>query len=245
MTEPQPAIAARNLLVRYGEVTALDGASLEVGAGRICALIGMNGAGKSTLFRALMGQVRLDAGTVQILGLDPAEARRTGLLGYVPQHEAVDWDFPVSVRTVVAMGRYGRLGIRRTLRAADRDAVAAALEQVRLTELADRPIGALSGGERKRAFIARCIAQEAQVLLLDEPFAGVDRPSEALISDLLRSLAAQGVATLIATHDLQAVPALADEVALLRRRVLAHGSPAETLRPERLALAFGMDGAAA
>lgn len=235
------AISVQDLVVRYGEVTALDGASLEVAPGRVTGLIGMNGSGKSTLFTAIMGMLRPDAGTVALGGADPRAARARGLVGYVPQSEHVDWAFPVSVRDVVMMGRYGHQGLTRRVRPADRRAVAEALERVELTEYEDRQIGRLSGGQRKRAFVARGIAQGARVLLLDEPFAGVDKRSEATMVSLLRELAADGCTVLVSTHDLHALPQLADEAVLLLRRVLFQGPVQEALAPERLALAFGLD----
>ncbi|WAC67189.1 metal ABC transporter ATP-binding protein [Agrococcus sp. SL85] len=235
------AIEVRGLTVRYGEVTALDGVDLAVAHGAVTALIGMNGAGKSTLLQAISGRLRPDAGTVLVGGEAPAAARRRGRVASMPQSEAVDWSFPLSVRDVVMMGRYGFQGIGRRARPADRAAVEAALERVDLAPLADRQIGRLSGGQRKRAFLARCLAQEADVLLLDEPFAGVDKASEATIVALLRELADDGRAVLVSTHDLHALPRLADEAVLLLRRVVFHGGVEEALRPERLALAFGLD----
>ena len=221
------AIDISGLTVRYGDVLALDDISLAVEPGRVTGLIGMNGSGKSTLFKSIIGLVRPTAGQVRLEGVDPASARRRGLIGYVPQSEDVDWTFPVSVRDVVMMGRYGRQGPLRRARAADKRAVEEALERVELTELADRQIGQLSGGQRKRAFVARGIAQglaeRAGILLLDEPFAGVDKRSEATIVRLLRELAASGSTVLVSTHDLHALPSLADEAVLLMRRVLFHG----------------------
>lgn len=236
-----PAISIDNVTVRYGEVLALDSASIEIGAGTVCGLIGMNGSGKSTLFKSIMGLVRPETGTVSIAGATPARARATGAIGYVPQSEDVDWNFPISVREVVMMGRYRGLGITRRPRREDREAVRDALERVELTELADRQIGRLSGGQRKRAFVARGIAQGASTLLLDEPFAGVDKRSEATIIRLLRELAAEGATVFVSTHDLHALPELADEAVLLMRRVLMRGPTSEVLRPENLALAFGLD----
>lgn len=201
----------------------------------------MNGSGKSTLFKSIMGMVRPDHGRVLLDGGSPALARKHGLIGYVPQSEDVDWSFPVSVHDVVMMGRYAHQGITRRPRAADREAVAEALERVELTGFADRQIGQLSGGQRKRAFVARGIAQGAGIMLLDEPFAGVDKRSEATIVRLLRELADDGRTILVSTHDLHALPQLADEAVLLLHRVLFHGSVAEALTPERLALAFGLD----
>ncbi len=235
-----PAIEVRGVSVSYGDVPALADANLAVPAGKVTGLIGMNGSGKSTLFKTIMGAVRPDTGEVRLAGTTPAQARKRGLVGYVPQSEAVDWAFPVSVFDVVMMGRYGHLGLTRTPRRADHVAVAEALDRVELTEFATRQIGQLSGGQKKRAFVARGIAQEAQVLLLDEPFAGVDKRSEGTIVRLLRELAAAGGTILVSTHDLHALPELADEAALLQRRVLFHGPVAEALRPDRLALAFGL-----
>jgi manganese transport system ATP-binding protein len=235
----EDVVAVAGLVVRYGSTLALDGVDLRVRAGLVHGLIGMNGSGKSTLFKALMGLARPDGGRVALFGGDPGDARRAGRVAYAPQDEDVDPQFPVSVRDVVSMGRYGRLGPRRRLRAEDHAAVDAALERTELTDLAERQIGALSGGQRKRAFVARGLAQGAELLLLDEPFAGVDKRSEATITALLRSLAAEGRTVLVSTHDLIAVPNLCDEVALINRRIVAQGTPAETLRPEPLGEAFG------
>lgn len=236
-----PALDVHGLTVHYGDVLALDDVSLTLRRGTVCGLIGMNGSGKSTLFKAIMGTVRPDRGSVVIAGLSPKQARRAGIVGYVPQSEDVDWSFPLSVHDVVMMGRYGFQGFTRRPRPADRAAVAEALDRVELTNLADRRIGALSGGQRKRAFVARGLAQGADVLLLDEPFAGVDRRSEATITELLRDLAAGGATVLVSSHDLEALPRLADEAILLLRRVLFHGDPDVALQPEQLARAFGLD----
>ena len=218
-------IDVRDLQVRYDDGVALDGGELRVGPGRICALIGMNGSGKSTLFKAIMGLLRPVRGQVMV----------DGAVGYVPQSEDVDWAFPVRVVDVVLMGRYAAMGPLRRVRPADRAAVDDAIAETGLEELAHRQIGALSGGQRKRVFLARLLAQEAQVLLLDEPFAGVDRVSEAVITRVLRRRAESGATVLVATHDLAAIPGFADEAALLHRHVLAHGTTAEVLRPELLA----------
>lgn len=236
-----PIISVSGLAVRYGAVQALSDVSLELMPGRIIGVIGMNGSGKSTLFASIMGTVKRTAGTVQLFGGDPAKARRNNLVSFVPQSEAVDWDFPISVSDVVMTGRYGRLGVTRRPRAGDREAVARAIERVGLSEFADRQIGELSGGQRKRVFVARGIAQEASLMLLDEPFAGVDKGSEHTIIQLLRTLADEGRGILISTHDLAGVPELCDEVVLLKNRVLFHGPPAEALNAERLAMAFGWE----
>ncbi|MDQ0576965.1 metal ABC transporter ATP-binding protein [Agromyces albus] len=236
-----PALIVRGLTVHYGDVLALDDVSITLQRGTICGLVGMNGSGKSTLFKAIMGSVKPDRGTVTIEGLPPKRARKRGIVGYVPQSEDVDWSFPLSVYDVVMMGRYGFQNFTRHPRHADREAVAEALDRVELSDLAGRRIGALSGGQRKRAFVARGLAQGAEVLLLDEPFAGVDRRSEATITELLRELAADGRTVLVSSHDLEGLPRLADEAILLLRRVLMHSTPEEVLRPENLARAFGFD----
>ncbi len=238
------ALEATGITVHYGDVLALDDVTVQVQAGQVCGLIGMNGSGKSTLFKTLMGLIRPDQGTVQILGASVKTARLKGSLAYVPQSEDVDWAFPISVREVVMMGRYSHQGLTRRPRRADHAAVADALERVELTDYADRQIGQLSGGQKKRAFVARSIAQGAQVLLLDEPFAGVDKRSEATIVALLRELAGNGCTILVSTHDLHALPELASESVLLKQRVLLHASTREVLRPENLARAFGIEIAA-
>lgn len=235
------AISVHNVTVHYGEVLALDHATLDIRAGRVCGLVGMNGSGKSTLFKTIMGLLRPDTGTVRVNGENPAKARKSGAVGYVPQSEDVDWAFPLSVRDVVMAGRYGHMGFTRHAKKFDHEAVDHALERVELTEYGNRQIGQLSGGQKKRAFVARGIAQGATILLLDEPFAGVDKRSEATITRLLRELADDGATILVSTHDLHALPDLADEAVLLMRRVLMHGDPDEVLQPNNLALAFGLD----
>ncbi|GAA1407824.1 ABC transporter [Glutamicibacter uratoxydans] len=236
-----PAIDVQGVSVHYGSVSALEDATVQLGRGRICGLVGMNGSGKSTLFKTIMGQLKPDAGQVLVDGRSPGQARKDKLIGYVPQNESVDWDFPISVREVVMTGRYGHMGFTRRVREADKQAVQQALERVELTGFADRQIGQLSGGQKKRAFVARAIAQEASIMLLDEPFAGVDKRSEGTITRLLREVADAGGSVLVSTHDLHALPELADEAVLLMRRVLMQGSPEEILKPENLALAFGLD----
>ena len=233
------AITATGVRVTYGETTALDDLDIEVERGLVHGLIGMNGSGKSTLFKALMGLVRVDAGEIRLFGESSERARRAGRVAYAPQNEDVDWTFPISVQEVVMMGRYGQMGWRRKAGSDDHHAVDAALELVELSDLRERQIGELSGGQRKRAFVARGLAQGADLLFLDEPFAGVDKRSEATITALLRELADEGRTIVVSTHDLVAVPALCDKVALINRRIIAHGDVDETLQPDLLADAFG------
>lgn len=234
-------ITVDHVTVRYGSTLALERATTEMAPGRVTGLIGTNGSGKSTLLNSIVGRIRLAEGTVRIAGLEPQRARRRNMIAYVPQTEVVDRAFPVSVTDVVMMGRYGHQGFTRRTRPADRAAVWAALERVELTPFADRQIGALSGGQLKRAFVARALAQEADHLLLDEPFAGVDKASERTITTVLRSLADDGHTVVVSSHDLGALPNLADDGILLQRRVLFSGPINEVLQPERLALAFGID----
>lgn len=243
MTAPDAgyAIDVDDVTVRYGDVLALHDTTLRLHAGTVCGLVGMNGSGKSSLFKTIMGLITPQSGGVRIDGLTPARARRGGTISYVPQSEDIDWSFPISVREVVMTGRYRHLGLTRRPRRRDHEAVDEALRRVELTEFADRQIGQLSGGQRKRAFVARGIAQGASILLLDEPFAGVDKRTEATIIALLRELADDGATVLVSTHDLQALPQLADQAVLLMRRVLVHDTPERVIAPDNLIRAFGLD----
>lgn len=234
-----PALHVDDLTVRYDAVLALEGVSFALDSGVVCGLVGTNGSGKSTLFKTVMGLVRPTSGRVAIGGALPATARRRAQVAYVPQSEAVDWNFPIGVREVVMTGRYGHQGWLRRAKAADHEAVDAALERVGMTHLAHRQIGQLSGGQRKRVFVARAIAQAAPLLLLDEPFAGVDTTTEHALTAVIRRLAEDGHTILVATHDLSGLPRLCDEAVLLQRRVILHGSPLEVLQPDNLARAFG------
>lgn len=232
-------ISVRNLCVDYHGVVAVHDASLHLNAGTICALVGMNGAGKSTLFKALMGFVRPSAGTIRIDGQSLRQARRSRAVAYVPQTESVDWNFPVNVYEVVMMGRYGAMNILRIPRPADREAVQEALERVELWPLRHRQIGALSGGQRKRAFVARALAQGASVMLLDEPFAGVDIRTEKLMIELFQQFRRDGRTLMISTHDLSHVTTFCDQVVLINKTVLAYGDTAAVFTTENLALTFG------
>ena len=232
-------IEADHVCVNYNATVALHDASLALPPGCICGLVGMNGAGKSTLFKVLTGFVRPARGRVRINGLTVAEAQREHAVAYVPQSEGIGNNFPVSVWDVVMMGRYGSMNPLRIPGRADRVAVREALSQVELLGLRDRPIGALSGGQRKRAFLARAIAQGASVLLLDEPFNGVDVRTEKLMADLFLRFRAEGRTMLISTHDLSHVREFCDLVVLINKTVLAYGETSEVFTPENLSLTFG------
>lgn len=243
---PPGNIALHNGIVVQGATvtyrnghTALHEASFELPTGTITALVGINGAGKSTLFKAIMGLERLAAGQISVLGMPAAAALRKNLTAYVPQSEEVDWDFPVLVEDVVMMGRYGHMGMLRIARQADYQAVDAALERVGMSALRKRQIGELSGGQRKRVFLARSLAQDSQVILLDEPFTGVDVKTEDQIIQLLRELRDEGRIMLVSTHNLGSVPEFCDRVVLIKRTVLAHGPTDEVYTRDNLERAFG------
>ncbi|WP_410217989.1 manganese/iron ABC transporter ATP-binding protein [Paracoccus sp. (in: a-proteobacteria)] len=241
MSDPSATgIDVRNLNVAYRNGhRALSDASFTVPKGSVTALVGVNGAGKSTLFKALMDLLPHSAGQVRILGLPVAQALSRNLVAYVPQAEEVDWTFPVLVQDVVMMGRYGHMGFLRRPRAADRQAVTDALSRVGLTDFRHRQIGELSGGQKKRVFLARALAQEAQVILLDEPFTGVDVQTEETIIALLRQMRDEGRVMLVSTHDLGSVPEYCDRVVLVKGTVLASGPTETTFTPDNLRLAFG------
>ncbi|MGU3398787.1 manganese/iron ABC transporter ATP-binding protein [Brucellaceae bacterium D45D] len=219
--------------------TALRDARFEIPTGTIAALVGVNGSGKSTLFKAIMGFVRLARGTIRVLGMPVEDALRKNLVAYVPQAEEVDWSFPVLVEDVVMMGRYGHMGMMRRPKAADHEAVATALERVNMSEFRKRQIGELSGGQKKRVFLARALAQDGRVILLDEPFTGVDVKTEEQIITLLRELRDEGRVMLVSTHNLGSVPEFCDRTILIKGTVLAYGLTGETFTQENLEETFG------
>ena len=232
-------IEADQLCVDYNGTVALYDASLRLPEGCICGLVGMNGAGKSTLFKALTGFVRPSRGRIRINGATVAQAQRLQSVAYVPQSEGIDCQFPVSVWDVVMMGRYGAMNPLRIPRNSDRVAVRDALQRVDLLDLRNRPIGTLSGGQRKRTFLARAIAQRADVLLLDEPFNGVDVRTEKLMAQLFLNFRDEGRTILISTHDLSHVREFCDLVVLINKTVLAYGETSEVFTSENLSLTFG------
>lgn len=231
---------AKDVTVTYRNGhTALWNASFDIPRGTVTALVGVNGAGKSTLFKAIMGFVPAAQGEITLLGMSVAEALKRNLVAYVPQSEEVDWEFPVLVEDVVMMGRYGHMGFLRRPRAADHAAVDAALARVNMQDFRHRQIGELSGGQRKRVFLARALAQDGQVILLDEPFTGVDVKTEDQIVQLLRDLRDEGRVMLVSTHNLGSVPEFCDRTVLVKGTVLAHGPTEETFTRENLEKAFG------
>lgn len=238
--ETGTGIAVNGATVTYRNgLTAIRDASFAIPTGTIAALVGVNGSGKSTLFKAIMGFVRLARGDITVLGMPVAEALRKNLVAYVPQSEEVDWNFPVLVEDVVMMGRYGHMGTLRIPKKADHDAVEAALRRVNMAEFRKRQIGELSGGQKKRVFLARALAQDGRVILLDEPFTGVDVKTEDQIITLLRELRDEGRVMLVSTHNLGSVPEFCDRTILVKGTVLAYGPTEETFTQDNLEKAFG------
>jgi manganese/iron transport system ATP-binding protein len=227
----------RDVTVLYGHRLALDHVTLAVPHGGQVAVVGPNGAGKSTLFKALVGLLPVRGGSIELRDRDPRAQAQP--IAYVPQREEIDWSFPVTVHDVVMMGRYGRLGWLRRPQAADREAVARSLEELAIADLATRPVGDLSGGQQQRVFLARALAQEPHVLLLDEPFTGVDVGAREALLDLLDRLRDRGITVLVSTHDMEAASQRFELVALLNHRLIAYGRPAEVFTPENIGAAFG------
>jgi manganese/iron transport system ATP-binding protein len=232
------SVSEATVVYRNGHV-ALSDVSFELGAGSICGLLGVNGSGKSTLFKAIMGLVQPNSGNISVCGMTVAQALKRNMAAYVPQSEDVDWNFPVSVRDVVMMGRYGHMNFMRIASAEDKRIVDEALSRVDLLWLSGRQIGELSGGQKKRVFLARALAQQSRLILLDEPFTGVDVKTESTIVDLLRDLRAQGHLMLVSTHNLDAVPDFCDQVVLLNRTVIAAGPTQSVYTQANLERVFG------
>ncbi len=240
-TEPQGRgldVSGVTVTYRNGH-TALIDASFSIPRGTITALVGVNGSGKSTLFKAIMGFVLLARGSVEVLGGPAAKALKRNLVAYVPQAEDVDWNFPVLVEDVVMMGRFGHMNWLRIPSQRDREMVSAALDRVNMSEYRKRQIGELSGGQKKRVFLARALAQEGQVILLDEPFTGVDVKTEEQIIALLRDLREEGRVMLVSTHNLGSVPEFCDRAVLINKTVLASGLTADVFTQANLEKAFG------
>lgn len=227
-----PAIEVQNLTVSFGSRPALLDVSLSIDPGLLVGVIGPNGAGKSTLIKAILGFVKFDFGKVLIQGSSPETAK--GKVAYVPQRGAVDWDFPITVVEVAMMGRYGHVPWWRDPSSEDRRIVGEALEMVRMSDLQHRQIGQLSGGQQQRVFMARALAQGADILLLDEPFAGVDAATERAILDVLDRAKATGRTLVVVHHDLATAAEYFDKLVLIKQRLYAYGDPAQVLNPELL-----------
>jgi manganese/iron transport system ATP-binding protein/manganese/zinc/iron transport system ATP- binding protein len=226
------AIQVRNLTVSYGPKPALLDVSFMIQKGELVGIIGPNGAGKSTLMKAILGFVKRDIGDVYVFG-KPVEHTR-GLVAYVPQRGTVDWDYPVTVHDVALMGRYGHLKWWQNPTAKDREIVDNALEMVRMSDFRDRQIGQLSGGQQQRVFMARALAQGAKILLLDEPFAGVDAATESAILDVLAEAKKAGITLVVVHHDLATASEYFDKLLLVKQRLYAAGPPELVFRQELL-----------
>ena len=240
MIEEESGIITSDLTVTYNNgTTALRNVSFEIPTGTITALVGVNGAGKSTLFKALMGFIPTVKGEISILGQSVKSALKKNFIAYVPQAEEVDWSFPVLVQDVVMMGRYGHMGFFRKTRQQDILEVEHALNRVGMTDFKDRQIGELSGGQRKRVFLARALAQKSKIILLDEPFTGVDVKTETAIIKLLDEMRKEEKIMLVSTHNLGSVPEFCDRTILIKETILAYGKTENTFTRQNLELAFG------
>jgi ABC-type Mn2+/Zn2+ transport system ATPase subunit len=239
ITAPQvapQAVSLEGVSAGYDGRVAIESVSLDVPAGSLVAIVGPNGAGKSTLLKVIAGLVSPWSGSVEVLGAAPGRHARR--IAYVPQAELVDWHFPITVAGVVMMGRYPRLGVARRPRRADRDAVLDALASVGMAQHAERQIGALSGGQRRRVFLARALAADAELFLLDEPVTGVDATTQQEIMDILAASAAGGRTILATTHDLACAAECFQRVVAINRTVVADGPASIALDPDILARAY-------
>lgn len=240
MNADKISIVTDDISVTYNNGhTAIYDVSIKLGPGTICALVGVNGSGKSTLFKSIMGLVKPQTGSVRLGGLPVKQALKRSLVAYVPQTEEIDWDFPVLVRDVVMQGRYGFMGFFRRPSGIDEQAVDDAMKRLGIADLGGRQIGELSGGQKKRVFLARALAQKSKIILLDEPFTGVDVKTENAIMALMKSLQEEGYLMLVATHNLGAVPDYCNQVVLLNRTVIAAGLTEITYTQENLEKTFG------
>ena len=237
MTEPSLLVEGLSVIYSNGH-KALDNASFSIPRQSITALVGINGSGKSTLFKAIMGFVKSSGGRFELFGGSVKDALKANLVAYVPQNEEIDWDFPVLVKDVVMMGRYGHMGFLKIPNDNDYEIVKDSLKKVGMLELENRQISELSGGQRKRVFLARALAQQSEIILMDEPFTGIDVNTEEEIMELLRAMKAEGKVMLISTHNLGSVPEFCDRTILLNKTVLAEGETTKVFTQENLTNAF-------
>ena len=231
------SIEVKGLSVSYERKRVLTNIFLNVESGNVYGVVGPNGAGKSTLFKAILGLIDINSGDINVLGNDIAEVQKR--VAYVPQKDDVDWSFPATVMDVVMQGRYPHKKILQRLNAEDKAIAMQALEDIGITDLADRQIGQLSGGQQQRVFIARALCQQAEVFFLDEPFVGVDNLTEEIIIGLLKKLAAEGKTLLVVHHDLSTVEQYFDKVILLNQRLIAYGDTETTFTKENMSRCYG------
>ncbi|SHO57356.1 metal ABC transporter ATP-binding protein [Vibrio quintilis] len=234
------SLEAHDVSVIYNNgFRAINDVNFTLQGGTICALVGVNGGGKSTLFKSIMGLVKISGGDIQLSGLPIHHALKQNLVAYVPQSEDIDWDFPILVRDVVMQGRFGFMNFLRRPKAADKEKVQQAMHRMGIEDLAERQIGELSGGQKKRVFLARALAQESKTILLDEPFTGVDFTTEEAIMDLLRELRDEGHLILVSTHNLGNIPDYCNEVVFINRTIIAAGELSEAFTQNNLEATFG------
>lgn len=231
------ALKVEGLRVSYDREPVVEDLSFEVLAGQLVGIVGPHGAGKSTMIKAVVGAIGADQGRVEVFGQPVKQA--LGRITYVPQRGAVDWDFPVTVWDVVCQGRYGKLGLLGRLKAKDREIVEQALAQVSMSDYRQRQIGELSGGQQQRVFLARALAQQGDVYLLDEPFVGVDARTEHAIIEVLRALRQDGKAVLVVHHDLSTAPEYFDQILLMNKQLIAYGPTASVFTQPNLQRAYG------
>ena len=237
MKEPSLLVEGLSVIYSNGH-KALDNVSFSIPRQSITALVGINGSGKSTLFKAIMGFVKSSGGRIELFGGSVKDALKANLVAYVPQNEEIDWDFPVLVKDVVMMGRYGHMGFLKIPNDNDYEIVKDSLKKVGMLALENRQISELSGGQRKRVFLARALAQQSEIILMDEPFTGIDVNTEEEIMELLREMKAEGKVMLISTHNLGSVPEFCDRTILLNKTVLAEGETTKVFTQENLTNAF-------
>ncbi|CAM3769377.1 putative siderophore transport system ATP-binding protein YusV [Vibrio aerogenes CECT 7868] len=234
------SLEARDVSVIYNNgFRAINDVNFTLKGGTICALVGVNGGGKSTLFKSIMGLVKISGGEIQLSGLPIRHALKQNLVAYVPQSEDIDWDFPILVRDVVMQGRFGFMNFLRRPKVSDKEKVLQAMRRMGIEDLAERQIGELSGGQKKRVFLARALAQESKTILLDEPFTGVDFTTEEAIMDLLRELRDEGHLILVSTHNLGNIPDYCNEVVFINRTIIAAGELSEAFTQNNLEATFG------
>lgn len=238
MNTQSTSININNVTVAYNGKIALNAVNLHLKSGSICGLVGMNGSGKSTLFKTIMGFLKPQQGTILVNQMPIKKVQKENLIAYVPQTEEVDWNFPVNMWDVVMMGRYGYMNFLRIPRKKDQEIVTESLARLQILDYQKRQIGELSGGQKKRTFIARALAQKADIILLDEPFNGVDVKTEKIIIDLLVELKELGKTILISTHDLEGIGTFCDQVILVNKTVLAYGKIKDVFTEENLTRTF-------
>lgn len=240
MTAPSVSLQAENVRVTYPNGhTALHDIHFSLSGGSVCALIGINGSGKSTLFNSIMGIIRPQTGQILLSGLPAAQAVKQNGVCYVPQADNIDWHFPIIVQEVVMQGRYGHMGMLRRPKANDLAICQQAMQRLGIEHLAQRQIGELSGGQKKRVFLARALAQESRLILLDEPFTGVDIQTEEAIMQLLQALREAGYLILVSTHNLSSVPDYCNEVIMINKTLIAAGDIRSTYTRANLETCFG------